>query len=619
MRDDKRWFTQAKGDAHQALRTQIDELLPMEHPRIQQMQEIMRLYRSRKEKIHITTPDGRTSRNTLRSVTKTIHSRLIGLKPVPFYCPEGGDAELRERLELLNTAVAGLFLSSGFEEEHASLWCLHGVLLGVGFLKAYARGSKVCIDRVYPWEVLMDPLDSYYGNPTCMYQLRWVDKPVLLQMFPGKRSYEAIGNAIGDRPHWAFWANQLKDPVRVVEAWHLPDEDGEGGRHIIATSAGTLLDEEYSYPDFPIIPFKYADAEEGYWPDGVGHNLLSRQREINKITDAIRETIRRLGWPRVFVQDGSQVSEAQLDNRIGAIINYKGTPPVVAPAPPLTREAVGYLADVVASCYEDEGVSQMSAYAQKPGGLNSGRALRIYADQMDGRQREVGEKWTSARTRFGAALIRAQREAAKADPKALISFTSIKERETTSIVWKDVDVPDEKLQLIAQPVSSLPGTPAARAALLEELYNSGSGVITLDEYRDGIDLPDVAALTGDAKAPRRTIELILDGIVQTGEYTPPEPFFPMKQARLMGVQRYCREYNNGMAPAILALLRRWCMDCMDQEQRMAAEEQMAMQRAQQAQMALNQPPPNPGAGAPPMEPPMAPPVDQMMPDGQGVM
>lgn len=609
--EDRRWYRAAKGDAHQALKTAVDETLTAERPRIREQIEILRLFRQRMGSfvgygLHLRGLDSRVSRNVLRSIAKTIQSRLVGMKAIPFFCSDGGDIELRSRLELLNAAVAGLFTSTAFEDKYAPLWCLHGILVGTGFVHAYADKVKgtACVERVYPWEVLVDPVDGLYGEPRTMYRLRWIDRPVLREMFPGSRYDAAIKGATVEQPDWARWTSGLGAPVRVIEAWHLPDDEGQGGRHILATTAGTLVDEEYTYDDFPIVAFQYSDPEEGYWPDGVGQSLYSRQLEINRIAEAIRETIRRLAWPRVLNPQGSQVSEQQLDNTIGAIIEHApGLPPQIVAPPPLTRDPVQYLSDLVASCYEDEGVSQMAAQAQKPAGIVSGRGLRIVADQQDGRLRDPGEKWTHARCRLGKALVRAQREASKAKPKAVLLFTDPKARSTTSVVWNEIDLPDKGLEMTAQPVSSLPQTPASKAALLEELYNGGSGVITLEEYRDGIDLPDVTALTEPSKAPRRTIEKILDAIVQTGVYTPPEAFFPLEMGRTLGAQRYCQAFNDDAPPEILALLRRWCLDCKDQQDRMAPPPTTPQ-------------PPGPMPGEMPLDPSMMPPPEappEMMP------
>jgi len=576
MTTDRRWYRQEKNKVADALYAAVQEILAAERPRIQEQLEILHLYRQRRvdsSRIDHILGVGRTSRNVLRSVTATIHSRLIGMRPIPFYCSSGGDLDLRTRLEQLNQAVAGLFLSTGFEDAFASTWCLHGILLGTGFVKVNSTKEGVCLERVYPWEVLVDPLDALYGDPQMIYQIRWVDRPVLQGLYPERWHREAIKDASSERPDWAYWVTTLGDPVRVVEAWRLPSAGGEG-RHVICTSNHCLLDEPYGGSDFPLIPFHYTDAEEGFWADGVGQRLYSRQIEIDRITAAIREVIRRCAWPRVMVPQGSEVTDAEIDNTIGAIIQYTGsTPPMTMTAQGLTAEPVNYLRDLIASCYEDEGVSQYAAMAQKPAGLQSGRSLRIYADQQDGRLRAPGDQWTRARTRLGAALVRAQRKVAEMSPESRVIYSNPKTRTTVSLLWKDVDLEDQEIQMTAQPVSSLPQTPAAKAALLEELYNSGSGVITLEEFRDGLDLPDITALTEGSKAPRRAIEKILDRITMEGVYTPPQPFFDLNLARRLGVERYCTAFLDNQPPEILELLQRWCLDCREQQLRMVQQEQ----------------------------------------------
>jgi hypothetical protein len=567
-------------DAHRQVANIVSEIMSEDASRIRFMQNVLSLYRHRSSKgygIQNLPRELRTARNTLRSVTKTIHSRLIAMKAIPFYCSDSGDSELRHRLEGLNKAVAGLYLSTGFEDRYASLWCETGILLGTSFLKAYPKAGRVKLERVMPWEVFYDPLDAYYGEPRCMYQVRWVDKAALQDAYPQMKYRDAVNGAGTSRPEWAWWTRSIHEPVCVIEAWRLGDEEeGEKGRHVVCTAGGTFVDEEYDGSDFDIVPFHYDECLEGPWADGVGSSLFGRQMEINRITRAIRETIVRLGWPKMILPEGGSISEAQLNNTPGAILNVTGSGvPVIMSPPPLTREPVQYLSDLVASCFEDEGVSQYAAMGAKPAGVYSGRAIRLVADQQDGRLRGAGESWVAARARLGAAMIRAQRRAAKDNPDTELVFTSAKKRESHAIKWKDIDLPDTSLQLVQQPVSSLPGTPGARAALLDELYNNGTGVITLDEYRDGIDLPDVSALTEGEKAPRRAIEKILDTMVLNGQYTPPEPFFPMALARKLGLQRYSIEYLNDTPEPIMGLLRRWCLECKEREIQAATADTMA--------------------------------------------
>lgn len=600
MVKDRRWYLARRGDVQDGLKEAVEITLGAERPRLMEAARLLTLFREKRGTfgamgLNLPGVISRLARNQLRSICKTAQARILSLKPVPFYCSEGGDFDLRNRLELLNEAVAGLFVSTRFDDDYAALMVLHACLLGTGHVKVYPQGGRVRIERVYPWEVFVDQLDGLYGEPRTLYQVRWLDRPVLSSLWGSSpRAKEAIRDAPTDRAEWAGWVRGLGEPVRVIEAWHLPDDDGKGGRHVIALDNATLLDEEWAEPEFPIVTYRWSDAEDGYWPDGLGHELYGKQLEINRITDAITETIRRCAWPRVYVEHSAQVSAQQLDNQVGAIVRYRGVMPQTVTAQGLTAEARAHLADLVQSCYDDTGISAYATTSTKPAGLQSGRALRIYADQQDGRLRDPGEKWTAARVAVGRAMVRAMRVIAAENPKAEILFTDPKGRSIRRITWSEVDVPDNRLEMICQPVSSLPQTPGAKAALLDELYNGGA--VTLDEYREGLDLPDVKALTDPSRAPRRAIEKSLDVICKTATYVSPEPFFPLEMARTLAAQRYCQAFVDDASEDVLALLRRYVEDCSDL---------IAMAAA-----------PPPGAAAPPAEavPGEAPPTD-LPPDG----
>lgn len=593
---DRRWYLASKGDVHGALKEAVEVTLGCERPRLSEAARLLTLFREKRGTfgsmgLNLPLTVSRLARNQLRSLVKTAQSRILAIKPVPFFCSEGGDLDLRTRLEMLNEATAGLFVATRFDDNFAPLMVLHGALLGTGHVKVYAHQGKVAVERVYPWEVFVDQLDGLYGQPRTLYQVRWLDRPVLREMFDTPKAREAIRLAPTDRAEWAGWVQGLGEPVRVIEAWHLADSEGKGGRHVIALDNATLRDEEYTYDEFPVVTYRWSDAEDGFWPDGLGHELYGKQLEINRISDAIAETVRRCAWPRVFVEHRSEVSAAQLDNTIGSIVRYRGVMPQTVAAQGLTAEARQHLADLVQSCNDDTGISAYASSSTKPAGLQSGRALRIYADQQDGRLRDPGEKWTAARVAVGRAMVRAMREIAAENPRAEVLFTDPKGKAIRRIVWADVDVPDERLDMICQPVSSLPQTPAAKAALLDELYNGGA--ITLEEYRDGLDLPDVKALTDPAKAPRRAIEKSLDVICKEKRYVSPEPVFPLEMARTLGAQRYCQAYVDEADDLVLELLRRWVQDCSDLIASMAAP-QGAPQEAPPPEMA---PPEMPVEGA----------------------
>src|SRR5204863_263088 len=142
----------------------------------------------------------------------------------------------------------------------------------------------------HPWEIFTDEWDSRYGSPRNLYHCRSVDKGVLLEQFARTDSggwspkvREAIDSAGRFSLDESIQSNGgcIVDRVDIIEAWHLcdrpeehergedddpPNEDeeekpskdpkGQGdqpkkhkcnGRHVVVTTAGTLIDEPWEY------------------------------------------------------------------------------------------------------------------------------------------------------------------------------------------------------------------------------------------------------------------------------------------------------------------------------------------------------------------------------------
>lgn len=574
---DRRWWQQREEkDLCAALLASVKIAMDRDRARIDYYRVLARLYDEHDRHSVFWAPtdgeDYRVPRNNLRRICDTAYNRVTAVTPRPFYCSDGGDADLRYRLEMLNTAVTGLFLAHAVDRK-ANLAQKHAEVFGNGAVKVSAvthtKRPRVVVERVYPWEIFTDPLDAAYGEPRVLYQVRWVDRAQLYSMWPGHAV--DIKDAPTDRPEWTTITQQLADPVRVVEAWYL-DREGDGkGRHVIALENVILLDEEYEYDAFPVVIFRHEDPLVGFWSDGLAHQLAGQQAELNDISGAISETIKLGAWPAVLVEKNSEVESGHLDNTPMRVVKYKGIPPQIQTAQGLTGEARQYAESVSATMYQTSGVSEFAASSTKPAGLQSGRSLRIFADQQDGNLRDTADHRAQSYLALGLALIRAQRAVAEVDPGALVIFTDPQKRTTQAIRWKDVDLTDEGLQLVAAPVSVLPTTPAAKMATLEEMANAG--ILTPEEFREEMDLPDIKALNGPATAPRRLIERQMLAMLRDGIPQRPEPFFPPVLPKLIASQHYCQGVLDGAAEDRLELVRQYIQMAVDQEKAVAQQDQ----------------------------------------------
>ena len=567
-RRDRRWYLMPKEEVAKAVHATVKIAIDQDKPRWQEMRDLSRLFEEHGQQTFyaagITDESiGPLPRNVMRGLVETAHNLLVEATPRPFYGCEDGEYELRERLEGLNEAITGLFLQHELDDFDSTA-TLHGSLWGTGVVKidaiTHTKKPRVRVERVYPWEVLVDPLDAAYGDPSAFYLVRYVDRRALADLWP--RREEAVRKASTERPEWASHLDSMADPVQVVEAWKIDRDEGEG-RHVVCLDSGLLVDERYGYDAPPLCFFHYDKPLTGYWPAGLGHKLRGQQIEVNEMMALIQEIVARMGSPAMLVEKNSEVEAGFLDNMVGRVIKYLGIAPQAVAAQNLTAEPRQHLLDTVAAMYERAGIPQTMAAGTKPEGLRSGRALRIHAALASGRLRVPAQNRQRFYLQLGHALIRAQRAVAAVDPDALVTFTDPKTEATRRIRWVDVDVDDQGLRLIAQPISKLPSTPEAKAELLEQYFNAG--IIDQDEYRAEVNLPDLQALNGPATAPRKLIEKQLQSMLKTGRREVPESFFPLALAQQLGQQYYCRGTLDGAPESHLAMVRDYILKAIDMQ------------------------------------------------------
>ena len=59
-------------------------------------------------------------------------------------------------------------------------------VLGTGVLKVFSERDELCVERVFPSEIFIDPLEGLYGEPRTFIQRKWMSRRVLEELFaPG--------------------------------------------------------------------------------------------------------------------------------------------------------------------------------------------------------------------------------------------------------------------------------------------------------------------------------------------------------------------------------------------------------------------------------------------------
>jgi len=479
-------------------------------------------------------PSDRPTFNLVQSCVDTMVSRLTQQRPAPVFLTDGSDYKERRLAKQLNNFILGEFYQTKTYDK-AAIMLRDALVTGTGVLKVYETDDqKVGVERILKTELLVDPNDSMCGDPRQIFQIKLVDRDVLMATCPTyKNIIEAAETAYPDNSSES--SKTVSDQVMVVEAWHLPSSaNSKDGRHVMACSSGVILDEDYTKSKFPFVMLHYSPKLLGYWSQGLAEQLMGTQLEINSILHTVSRAIKLVGVPRIFVEAGSKVTKASFNNDIGSIIEFRGTKPQYEVAPVVPQEMYAQLQRLIEYGYQQCGVSAMQASAQKPAGLNSGEAIRSYDDISTDRMAYAAKQYDNVFVDLAYAIT----DLAKDIAERTGSYQTVYPNKDGT---KTIDLPN--VQMIKDPFviqvfnqSSLPKDPAGRMQKVTEMIQAG--MITLKEGRRLLDYPDLDQVEKLANASEERIFQILDKIVEDGEYTPPDPFMDLQLANDLSVQYY---------------------------------------------------------------------------------
>lgn len=480
------------------------------------------------------TPPDRPTFNIVQSCVDTLVSRLSQSRPAPVFLTDNGDYKERNLAKKLNNFILGEFYSTKAYDK-AAMILRDALVEGTGILKVYETDDdRVGVDRVLLTELLIDPNEAIYGEPRRIYQLKLIDRHVLMGMMPKQKDkIEKADQAYVDNSDNA--SKTVSDLVMVVEGWSLPSVKGaKDGRHTIACSSGVIFDEAWTKDRFPFVFLHYSNRMLGFWSQGLAEQLMGTQVEINSLLYTISRSIKLIGVPRVYMEDGSKVVKAHFNNDVGSIVTYQGTKPQIEVAQCNAPELYEQLQRLINYGYQQSGVSSLDAGAQKPAGLNSGEALRTYDDISTDRFAFTSRRYDNVFVDLAYLVI----DTAKDIAERTGSYSTVYPNKNGT---KQIDLP--KATLLKDPfviqcfnMSSLPRDPAGRMAKVTEMIQGG--MITIKEGRRLLDYPDLDQVEKLANASEERIFQYLDAIVEDGEYNQPDPFMDLDLASELVVQYY---------------------------------------------------------------------------------
>ena len=443
------------------------------------------------------------------------------------------------------------------------------------------------MERVFVDEIIVDQAEAMYGNPSILYQVKPINRRILLGMFPKKDTY------IKQAPHLedaTVGGIKLSEMIEVVEAWKLPSSpDSNDGLHIICTEKGVLFKEEWQEDWFPFSFFDWSKKVFGFYSSGIAEELRGIQLEINKLLVVIQRSMHLGSIPKIFVDANTKIVKSHLNNEIGGIITYAGNKPTydqLMAIPPVLFEQ---LANLYQKAFEVVGLSQMSAHGQIPAGMMnaSGKALRTYNDIETERFSVVAQNYDEFFLDMANKLIlMSEREAKRKGSK--LKVTSFNSKYIEDIEWREINIKRDQYILKTFPTNFLSATPEAKLADIQEMI--GIGLLDQRDAMQLLDYPDLESVTEFKNAAYDDIHAVLENIIDKGQYEPPMPLQALEYGQTLFQQVYLKLKNQNLAPERLEMLLRWTEEAkmltevIAQDAMMKQQEQINMQAQQQALM-----------------------------------
>jgi len=567
-----------------------------------------------------------------RSIANAAHAKLAGQqKPKVQFVTSDSDWATKRKSKKLDRFVEGQFMQSvGI---YSDVWQLMlRVFLDAcvfptgGAVKTFAddEDGRVSYERVFTWELFVDPLEARYGQPRNLFHVYPYDRDELIERFPShKDALERCAEFVEDGEAEWVGSRRVSNQIRVCEAWRLPFSSTKPGRHVIAIDEQTLLDEEWTRNEFPFVWLHWSKHL-------VGSDGTSLIEEISSIADAVNDTVQRMqdshtrtSMGVLMFEEGSVREEDLRTNEDAINFRYapgKPAPQYIAPQP-FGPANVQFLNMNVDKLHDVTGVSEMLSSGDKPSGVTAAVAMRTVEDIQSKRFSVIYRAYEEAFVSLARQTIACVRELAETNKNFSSNWSGKGFLKT--IKWADVDLEDDRYVIQIYPVGEIKNTPADRLQLIQEL--NAAGKVSDDALIQTIQYLDSAKELESVSRQRELVESYIDQWLdateeaeQSGEfrYRPPIPWMPsLPDALVQVAQSYLEaemdevpDYNKDF---FLRFMQELDLEIQKKEQRAAAiasgqplEPTPAGQDMGADNMPVPPPPPMPGGpgGMPPMMP-----------------
>lgn len=550
---------------------------------------------------------GPITMNIAKSAVDTVTAMIAKTQPRAAFMTDGADWSTMMKARDLERAVEGEFQRLNLYALTPN-WFRDAAITGQGILRPYwdEQANRPEIERVCWDQIVIDKNEWMTGRGRQIHELRFIDKDLLMSMYPDKADEIAEYAKRDVVRYWTSYRTVEDNMVPLIESWHLPDvppvdEDGNpvenhGGIHTINMDGVCLLWEEYVEDEFPHEMLYWAERTKGFWGCGLIEEVAGLQNRINKINWHIAKCHDLSNTYVVVEAADAKIRVKQSGGNVPLqVLPFNGTrPPSFETPMAVQKELYDHLLYLVQMVYKLAGVSELSAASQKPEGVESAIALQTLSDMESQRFSMQQQRLERGIIGLARKIIKLYKRAAENDDiKDKIPEASWKTHNVIKrINWKKVNMPEDLYVISIEAASMMSRTPAGRIQAAVELGNAG--LFERDELRRLIGHPDLERAYDLDNAYDEHAERIIEDLLH-GKYRAPDMTDGVERVLPKVAAAFVRALDGKAPEDILDGFRSWLIKgqkLLTDAAQSGADQQAASQPPPQGQPG-GQPPPQP--------------------------
>lgn len=437
--------------------------------------------------------------NIIRSCIDTLTALAASKKVRPFFNTVDGtfkDIQLAKQTQL--------FFDQLYDEKHVLNTVINvfrdACIFDKGIVKIDIKNLE--IKRIMPWTVYFDSMETIYDKQTkCVEKCEKVPGRLL------KLKYNI-------------------DPKSSIEYYTVYEyyDVYTHTKAIYISELAKVYKTEYKPKVLPYIIFNYSDPVKGTTDQSIVDVLYGIQMQVDELLTVIKDSIQMNPGVTFFVPNSSSIKTNMLSNRTGQIVTYdamQGQPPVVAQSNDIiSAQFIQLLDKLKADAYELIGISELSAMAKKPHGLNSGVALETLENAEAGRQEVIISNIVHLYVEIAKRCIDT------IDPNADILPNAINRNR---LQWKDIIEARNKLNIQFSAADSLSKDPSTKLSQLVQLAQAG--VIPQSAIGRLMELPDLQAGYNLANNAYSAVCTYIEDTLDNKQLLPIPPYLPIEMLK----------------------------------------------------------------------------------------